>query len=230
MRFAAGLCFALCLFSTLHAHAVTSEEFRYDFANGSRGWSVDFADYPAGQEEFYELASGFRRLPGYVAKDRFALRIQGNNHSDDLCMFLRRQISGLKPNTRYVVTFGLTLASNAATGSVGIGGSPGDSVYVKVGVTLVRPAADPVTRLLNIDKGEQSQGGADAIVLGNVGVEQPDDGSHLFRVKRLQNEDAPFIFTTDEQGNGWLFVATDSGYEGTTRLYVLDISARFIQQ
>jgi hypothetical protein len=35
----------------------------FNFYSDTQGWSGDFADYPAGQEEFYELNAGWERLP-----------------------------------------------------------------------------------------------------------------------------------------------------------------------
>lgn len=200
--------------------------YRYNFANGSLGWSADFADYPAGEEAFYELAYGFARLPERLASDRFALTLSGNNHSDDLCMFLRRRITGLEPNADYRVYFRVSFASNAPKGAVGVGGAPGESVYVKAGVSLDRPAADPVTRELNVDKGQQANGGADAVVLGHVGVDTPVEAPR-YRFKTLDNFDTGFDFSTDERGEAWLLFATDSGYESTTRLFVVSFGAWF---
>jgi hypothetical protein len=47
----------------------------------------------------------------------------------------------LNPNTNYTVTFDIELASNAPDGSIGIGGSPANSVFLKAGATLIEPLA-----------------------------------------------------------------------------------------
>jgi hypothetical protein len=205
---------------------VADAVYRFNFDNGSLGWSGDFADYPAGEEEFYELNYGFARLPTQLADDRFALLLSGNNHSDDLCMFLRRKITGLEPNADYRVYFRVVIASNAPNDAIGVGGAPGESVFVKAGVSLERPAADPGTRLLNVDKGNQANGGADAVVLGHIGVNTPVD-SPRYRFKRLDNFGDGFLFRTDDRGEAWLLFATDSGFEGTTRLFVVGYGAWF---
>lgn len=201
--------------------------YAYHFSNGSLGWSADFAEYPAGEEEFYELAYDFAKLPKYLATNRFALLFTGNNHSDDLCMFLRKKVTGLKPNTHYQVLFKVTLASNAPKGAGGIGGAPGESVFVKAGVALVRPAADPISRALNIDKGNQAAGGADAVTLGHIGVNTPI-GAPKYIFKTLRNNN-PFMFRTDGAGEAWLFFAIDSGYEGKSRIYVASYKASFAE-
>lgn len=219
----------LILTTCLAARSDAAETRRYffDFANGSVGWTGDFADYPSGEEEFYRLEVGFARLPPYLASDRFAFVLSGNNHSDDLCMFLRRKVTGLSPDTAYEVRFRVRLASNAPAGVMGIGGAPGESVFVKAGVSLNRPAADPATRLLNIDKGNQAVGGADAMVLGDVAVDTPL-AAPRYRFKVLENLGEPFSFRTDASGEAWLFVGTDSGFEGSTRLFVSRFLAEFV--
>lgn len=220
---------AVALVSGLFAAGTAAETRLYTFAfqNGSLGWAGDFADYPAGEEDFYQLEYGFSRLPAHLDPARpFALVLAGRNYSDDLCMFLRRKVSGLSPNTDYAVRLRVRVASNAPAGAVGIGGAPGESVALKAGVALERPVANPVTRLLNIDKGNQSVGGEDAMVLGNIAV--PTSISvPRYRFKVLSNRNDPFLFRTDATGAAWLFVATDSGFEGYTRLMVTRVSAEF---
>lgn len=217
--------FFVCL--TAEARAAETRLYAFDFGNGSVGWTGDFADYPAGEEEFYQLALGFARLPAYLAADRFAVVLSGSNHSDDLCMFLRRKITGLTPDTDYAVRFRVRLASNAPAGAVGIGGAPGESVWVKAGVSLERPAADPATRALNIDKGNQSIGGRDAMVLGDLAVDTPISAPR-YRFKVLENSANAFAFRTDARGEAWLFLATDSGFEGTTRVMIGRFQAEFV--
>ncbi len=220
---------ALCLLlgsSTSFAQSSDELLYRYDFANGSRGWQGDFADYPAGEEEFYQLGWGFARLPDYLAANRFAMTLKGHNYSDDLSMFLRRKINGLAPDTDYTVQFRVTIASNAPQGAIGIGGPPGEGVVLKAGAMLQRPFADPVMRLLNVDKGIQSNDGADAIVLGHIGVDTPLSRP-AYRLKTLDNAEKSFVLRTDDTGEAWLLIATDSGFEGATRIYIVSASFRF---
>ena len=74
-------------------------------------------------------------------------------------------------DTTYTVTVSLDVGTNVPAGSFGIGGSPGESVYVKAGASTVEPtvAQDSGGWLrINIDKGNQASEGADMINLGNV--------------------------------------------------------------
>lgn len=200
---------------------------RDNFANGTLGWSVDFADYPVGEEEFYELAMGLERLPRYLEAERFALKLTGNNHSDDLCMFARKKVLGLMPNTDYRVEIQVLIASNASKDAFGIGGAPGTGVTFKAGVALEKPVSDPILRQLSIDKGNQTVGGRDAQVLGHIGVPTPVM-SQQYRFKKLDNSEKAFRFHTDASGEAWLFVCTDSGFEGLTSLYIASYVAKFV--
>ena len=200
----------------------------WDFSEGSLGWQGDFADYPPGEEEFYELDSGLLPLPENLGDDT-ALFITGANRSDDLFMYFRREIDGLAPNTNYQVTFALELASNAPDGSVGIGGSPANSVFLKAGATLVEPLPilenDENLLRLNVDKGNQANAGSDSVLLGDIA--KPDDGTFDYALINRSSQQ-PYSFLTDDSGSAWLYFGTDSGFEGTTTLYYTNFEAEFV--
>lgn len=202
-----------------------------DFARGAPGWVGDFADYPAGSEAFYELEAGIAPLPDGLRGGATALRLRGNNHSDDLFLFARGPVDGLVPGANYAVRVDLVIASAAPAGAVGIGGAPGESVWVKAGATT----AEPTTRvdagfvLLDADKGNQSIGGANATVIGDVAVATTLDAPR-FKLKRLPwGRRPPLGVTADATGRAWLFAGADSGFEGTTTTYLVRLKARFVR-
>ena len=195
-------------------------EFTYDF--DAEGWVAGFADLPADYEdELYELDSDHRELPSGL--EGSGIYIQGHNRSDDLFMFLKKRVDGLKPETTYQVTFRIDLATNVPGGMMGIGGSPGESVYVKAGATVIEPLVDEDASghlRMNIDKGNQATEGRDMINLGHVAhPELGDSTGEEYKIKSLTNEERPFEVTTDTDGALWLIVGTDSGFEGLTTLY-----------
>jgi hypothetical protein len=114
-------------------------ELTYDFQNDNQSWEGDFADYPLGEESFYELSYELSNLPTPLNTNSGALKQSGNNHSDDLFMFIRRQINGLKPNTDYRVSYEIEFASDVADEQVGVGGSPGEGVTIKAGAVITKP-------------------------------------------------------------------------------------------
>lgn len=201
-------------------------EYSYDFATGTDGWTGDFADYPVGEEEFYELVFEHDTLPHPLDQSQFALKLSGNNHSDDLFMFAKKKVSGLEPNTVYYVTFTLEFATNVPDGSMGAGGSPGESVYVKAGASVTEPKKvidqDNFYRM-NIDKNNQSQNGDDMVVIGNF-ANGTDEA--VYTLKTVSNE-KPFRVTSDDFGNLWLIIGTDSGFEATTTIYYNKVKAEF---
>ena len=217
---------------TVEFTPVLNIRYQSDFSMDEDGWVGDFADYPISVlPEEWEMEFGYETLPASLNVDANGLMLQGDNHSDDLFMYVKRPYDGLLPNTTYQVLFHVDLASNAPTGLVGVGGSPGDSVYVKVGVSLIEPnafAGDNDHWRMNIDKGNQSSSGEDAITIGTIGVELPGvGGGPIYKMKPLDNFQDPLFVTTDDQGYVWLLVGTDSGFEALTRIYLADITVEF---
>ena len=134
-------------------------------------------------------------------------------------------LGGLTPGATYAVSVWVDLVTNVPTGSVGFGGSLGSSVFVKAGASTIEPAASEGgdRRLrMNIDKGNQSQGGADMAVIGNV-AHSGVTGSE-YRLKFLDNAGQPLNVETDGNGRVWLIVGTDSGFEGLTAVYYARIA------
>jgi hypothetical protein len=208
-------------------------ELSYDFQSGSNGWTAHFADYPQGSETFYELLAEHRALPAPLEARGRGMFLFGNNHSDDLFMYLTKSVTGLQPNSTYRMRFSVEIATNAGRDCAGAGGSP-SLVPVKVGATASEP-----TRVLvpgsgaaqyyrmGIDKGEQSSGGRDAFVIGTVaGTSTNCSGDAPYALKRLDSAGSTFDLTTGASGSLWLIVGFDSGFEGRQGIYVTEVEAR----
>ncbi|MFN7115223.1 MAG: hypothetical protein ACK4TA_00395 [Saprospiraceae bacterium] len=200
-------------------------EFKYDFSTTPNGWTGDFADYPVGEEAFYELSFAHQNLPAPLDTTKKALRIHGSNRSDDLFMFTKKKLTGLAPNTEYTVDFEFEMASNLPISSIGIGGGPGTATYVKVGASAAEPkkVARNDFYEFNLDKGNQAQSGDDAIVVGTLGITGDDFAYTL--IKR-SNDEQTFKAKTDGEGNLWVFVGVDSGFEGIHTFYITKASIR----
>jgi hypothetical protein len=200
-----------------------------DFNEGITGWKAGFADYPAGEEEFYELGYGHANLPAALTTTRKGFKVTGNNHSDDLFMFITKQVDGLEPNARYDLRFKVTFGTNAQNNCVGIGGSPGNSVWIKVGATKNEPKAvndGTGFLLLNWDKGNQAAGGSDAIIAGDFANSQECSATDVvttYLKKTLITEKGAYSTVTDDKGSLWVLMGTDSGFEGTTTIYFMEL-------
>jgi hypothetical protein len=198
----------------------------YDFENRSDGWASEVTDYTDATRPEDVLSETGVSPPGIDAGTDF-FHLAATNRSDDLFLYLLRQVTadaGLAAEQDYAATFTVSFASDAPTGCAGIGGPPGEAVYLKVGASSEQPV--PVMQdgrsRLTVDKGGQSQGGDAAVVAGTI-----DNGIPCEQA--LESDAPPYAMvtrtgtleavTTDEDGSLWLFVGTDSGFEGRTSIY-----------
>jgi hypothetical protein len=215
---------------------LTAVEAEYAFTSRRLGWQDGFSDYPVGKEAEWELDSGLRTAPAELGWAGKGFLLSGKNHSDDLFMFLKRQLGpeqGLAANTEYQVRFAITYATNDGTGSFGIGGSAGDSVYLRAGATTAEPkrVQSEGDWRMDVDKGDQATGGRDISVVGTIThgepAGEPTDAPRPFReVTRTHVHTA--TVKTDAQGRMWVIVGTDSGFEGVTTIYVKSVALRLL--
>lgn len=207
----------------------------YDFRESDHQWLPGFCDFPATDYDsvFFELQSGYVTATIDGAPTN-AYYLSGNNHSDDLFMYLKRKVSGLEANTEYTLIYEVQLASDARENFSGIGGAPGESVFLKVGASANEPKSvidASGNYIMNIDKGDQSADGEDMIVIGNIAVTEQADGfttitrSNSPMTATGPGYDKPLIVKTNSRGELWLIVGTDSGFEGKTTIYYTTISA-----
>ncbi len=216
--------------SALSQTSATPLSLSFDFRNGALGWEVGFADYPPSTDidNFYQLEGGLRPLPAEVEQGRTGFYVQGNNHSDSLFMFLKRRLSagdGIVAGQTYQLTFNILFASNAPTGCAGIGGSPGDGVFLKAGASGAEPISLLGTRLphpwltMNVDVGTTGRDGFAASIAGTIANTQScGTGSHPYEsVSRSHTHTA--LVNANSRGELWLIVGTHSGFEGLTGLY-----------
>jgi hypothetical protein len=205
--------------------------FNYSFGTDSEGWIVGYSDYPANLSpddslNLYEMSFGHSPLPENIIPPQSGIRIRGHNRSDDLFMFMKKKITGLSPNTDYLLTFRIELASNVPTNAFGIGGPPGEAVTIKAGAASFEPLNiidDDGWYRLNIDKGNQSAGGDDITILGNVGVAE-NTTEYTLVTRRSQSS---LQAKTSSDGDIWIIIGTDSGFEGLTELYYSSVSITF---
>ncbi len=187
---------------------------------------MGFADLPVDYDQsIYELDSEHSALPDRL--EGSGIYVQGHNRSDDLFMYLKRQVDGLQPSATYAVSASIDLATNVPLDVYGIGGHPGLSVYVKAGGSTEEPTASIGSNnhlRMNIDKGNQSRSGSAMRVIGDVVHPDAIDIGGEYRIKTLASEPQFLSVETDSDGRVWLIVGTDSGFEGLTRLYYDRIS------
>jgi len=205
----------------------TKNQYEYAFSSGTEGWTGDFSDYPndPGVEQLYELTFSHAGLPSPLNAADGALKQSGVNRSDDLFMFIKKKITGLRPGYNYTVRITVDFATNVANNMVGVGGSPGENVYIKAGAVATEPMKVLNTienwYRMNINKSNQSNSGTDMKVIGNF---SNGSNENTYIIKQLTTT-VPLTVKASPQGEIWLVIGTDSGFEGRTTIYYNSIKA-----
>lgn len=209
---------------------VFEHEFAFNLDAGPGQWQALFADYRPVQLESIDPQAGLTTLPSPLG-DREGFEMSGTNRSDDLAMFLTAPLGGLAPETRYRVELDMTFATNVPRNCFGIGGAPGEAVFVKLGAAGEAPGVDSVDDFFrfNFDHGIQSTSGADAIVVGDM-TNSADCNAvgddWRWELKTVSTRGQRFFATSDEAGRLWILAGSDSGFEGRTTFYLTRLSAR----
>ncbi|MFE8701325.1 protease complex subunit PrcB family protein [Cytobacillus sp. FJAT-54145] len=203
----------------------------YEFSKELQGWSGEFSDLPVDyDQELYGLEFAHKSIPGESNK---GLYLSGQNSSDDLFMFAKKKVGkseGLLPNTTYLVDMEISFYTSADPGLIGIGGAPGESVYVKAGASTKEPKVVQVNGdwRMNINKGEQASSGKEAVVVGDVAKIEAT-GDEKYTNKTLSTAE-PIEVKTNGNGELWLFFGTDSGFEGRTSLYYNNVKVTILKK
>jgi hypothetical protein len=217
------------IFLTSFSAQLIAQAYVFDFNSGDHGFIGGVSDFGVNMSGQHMFTFDNRPLPSPLPTNENGQYMSGVNPSDDLFMYMKKQITGLQPFTNYLVTFYVEFASIYPTNAFGVGGAPGEGVTMKAGVTKIEPDTMIILKgepfvVMNIDKGNQSNPGVDMDTIGHVGV---SDTTTVYTLKTNNNASHPFSFTTDGSGNAWIIVGTDSGFEATTSLYFTEITADF---
>ena len=194
-----------------------SPEIPVNFNKTANDWVGVHSDYTSDTQPT-DVVIKPRRLPGMFGGH--GLYTAGTNRSDDLFIYIKKKFTGFAPDRDYLLTFSVTFLTDAPTGCVGVGGAPGESVYLKAGAAPIEPvtvAVDSEYRM-NIDKGNQARGGKNAVMLGNIAGTNTDCNRPRLEWKTLAS-DAPLMARSDATGALWVMFGIDSGFENFTEIY-----------
>ena len=193
------------------------QEIEVNFNKTSTDWLGGHSDYTSDTQPT-DVVIQPRRLPG--AFGGHGLYTAGTNRSDDLFIYIKKKYTGFAPNRDYLLNFRLTFLTDAPSGCVGIGGAPGEAVFIKAGAATVEPLTVAVDSQyqMTIDKGNQAQGGKNAVVLGNIAGANTDCSRPRFEWKTLTSP-APLKVRSDATGTLWMMFGIDSGFEGASEIY-----------
>lgn len=203
--------------------AAPVEETTYEFVfnAGGHGFAGSFSDVAVAEADNVGFESGHRGLPGPL--DGGALYHSGLNVSDDLFMFFARRVDGLEPGAPYTATFEVEIATDYGEDcAIGVGAG----VLVKAGA-----AGEEVRRVvvvennqdgyrLSVDKGEQSNDGPAAVILGDIRNGLPGcDETVPYARETVAMAGKEVTFTADGEGGAWLFFGTESTFESRHEVY-----------
>lgn len=194
-----------------------------NFANGLDGWKGGYADFTTDTEPT-DVVWETRPLPSPLSGGAYFTG--GTNRSDDLLIYSKKKFTGYRPNGNYRIAFEIEIASNQSSGCFGVGGAPGESVYVIAGASPTEPKTvkqgDDST--LNIDRGNQATPGKASQVLGNVANSVPNCGPQVWQNKTLKSS-APLAVQADANGELWIFFGIDSGFEAKSAVFYRALKA-----
>lgn len=193
------------------------------FDTDTSGWTGGFAGHSALIKDTFDIEFSRAHMPAPLDTTKFGLRMLSDNADNEMFMFLKKRITGLKSNTDYHITFDVNMVTQYPDAAEVVG-SPGSTVYLKAGASANEPIVKVENTIykINIDKGTEATGGTQMVTLGNVA-----NGANTFvyRMISRSGSDNPLIVRTNDQGQLWLCVGTDTKYEGLTILYYDQIKA-----
>lgn len=193
----------------------------YDFSQTDHGWEGGFSNYATTDSiSEYGVTVEYTDLPANLGPKK-GWMFSGNNTAGDLFMFMKKKISSIDPNTEYTIAFDIEFASNVPNNS----GLQATNVFLKAGASANEPkkVVDGNFYTLSIDKGRNGTGGTDMIVVGDIGK---DDTTSDYNIV-ARNNTASFSVKSNNSGELWLIVGVDSGFAGTTTIYLTNISVVF---
>lgn len=208
---------------------VPETDFSYDFNVKNYDATAIFSDYPDGEETTYLLTSAYEALPENFSEIK-GWKLSGNNHSDDLFMGIKIPIDGLLSATLYKATLTIEFVTNVSKNCMGIGGAPGESVYVKLAASKDEPVneLDAQMNRLTIDIGNQSQSGTEGTTVGNIANSIECGADPVYEKKTLSTSESIDVMT-DNDGKVWLTAGFDSGFEGNTEIFITKLSANIVE-
>jgi hypothetical protein len=202
---------------------------RFDFATGTQGFTSGHSDWSDLDMGDLMVTPG-NPMPAPLAGN--GLRVASINRSDDQWVFIARELNatdGITASTSYDVVLRARIATQLQAGCPGVGGSA-EAVTLKGGAVGRAPAVarDSAGRTeFNLQKGNQTELGPDAVLLGSgtvVGTgtrcEAPVETNPGELITRVG---APMRVQSDASGRLWVYIGTDSGYETGFTIWYRDV-------
>jgi len=204
------------------------------FDEGDEGWVAEFADYPEGLEDSMKLES--KPSPLFITEaigNVSAFKQSGHATNSDLFMFVKQQVSGFQPNSRYTVNINVELNSQLKEEYTGDLDNEAYGSFLKVGAfktepstTIVKDEDNAEVSLVttDFDKGENETGGSDMIMIGRLEYTQVGASPIMLNGS---NTDFPIYCATDTEGKLWIAVGVDTNIPVYQEISYTFINAEF---
>lgn len=190
----------------------------FDFTESEYGWTHGFADYPANPDDaaLFQLRYAYTNQPAASKLTKPSVMLSGYNLSNDLFMYMKKRITGLRPNTDYTITFQVELASDLNTSL----SESSKSVYLKAGAIHSEPKSviEADYYVMNIDKGNEATAGEDMMSLGDIASPENVTGYTLF-TRTNSMAQSRYVAKSNSNGELWLIVGTDASCAGKTTVF-----------
>jgi len=188
----------------------------YDFNDSQYEWSGDFTDYKIRDSSQVKFQFLYTNVPTNTPVSQRSLVLSGINTSDDLFLFIKKKITGLKPDTEYTIAFDVEMTCNSDKQSK-------DTLVLKAGASAFEPQKiiQGEYYRMNLDKGATGANGVDMIVIGKVGL-NANNISQEYGVIQSGIEPSAYLYVktkTNSEGDIWLILGTESIYAGVTTIY-----------
>ncbi len=218
--------FSSCAFKESDQATLLIFPANFDFAESDQGWNHGFAEYPSapGDSALFELKYAYTDQPAGSLLTKRSLMLSGKNINRDLFMYIKKKITGLRPETDYTITFNVELASDFNTDLLANTGS----VYLKAGATPFEPKTvdDSGYFIMNIDKGNEATSGQHMISLGDI-IAPANSIGYAVLTRNNTMANSRYVARSNPAGELWLIVGTDSSYGGTTAVFYNRIDVVF---
>lgn len=217
---------------SMQAASVNEKTVEYSFVTGPGSWVTDFTGYPKDGERTSELAFGWENVPyqSYPLLPK-GTYLSGNNQNE-LFMFVKTPVTGLTPNTPYLINMMVTFAANIPESNANDRGmAPGD-VAIKVGASTQEPKKELQNGIyiLNVNKGKPNSNGSNAVIVGHLGNSKVSPNRPSYELKTVENKDVEqtLVASSDAEGKLWVFIGTDSIYKGVTKYYLSNVTVTLL--